>query len=96
MENEFSTGTLIFIIVAILFVGLIMLNKKDEQITNLKEEVAVQENRADSLSSALDETNSNIEETNGYIQDAKDTLGGSYDDMNNAIDGLEPVQTVEP
>lgn len=52
------------------------------------------ESDLDSYKTAFEEANTNIEECNGNIDAAKIYEGGSYEDMEYALNSLETVDTV--
>lgn len=51
-------------------------------------------NRIENYDRALDEANDNIETCNSFIEDAQSYTWSTYEDMGQALDSLEKVDTV--
>jgi hypothetical protein len=76
------------IVILILFVGLAFLWSNYRE---LKNEYA---DNLDVCEQSLHVANENIDDANDYILNAKDYAWSSYDDMGEALEGLETVDNV--
>ncbi|MBI4092668.1 MAG: hypothetical protein HY420_01960 [Candidatus Kerfeldbacteria bacterium] len=64
------------------------------QLSKVKEENLALQQRVSDYSSSLQEANDNIEQANGYIEDAQGYAWATYQEMGDAIDSLQTVDTV--
>ncbi len=61
---------------------------------NLKEENSYLRRKLYDYKSALEEANDNIEQVNSYIEEAQGYAWESYEEMGEALDNLQTVDTV--
>lgn len=87
MENENKYKSIILIL---LFILIFIWAKYN----NLKEENIILSGQLDEYRYALDQANENIEEVNSIIEDAQSYAWNSYQEMGEALDNLETVDTV--
>ena len=79
---------------ALLLIPLLLLSsctidwndEKDKKITELEYQLQVKESKIDSIKSTVDDCNSNISDAQSYA-------GGTYVDMNNALENLQECDT---
>ena len=87
MENESKYKILFFTLLFILIFGLVKYN-------NLKENNITLSSQLDEYQYALDQANANIEDANSIIEDAQGYAWSSYQEMGEALDDLQTVDTI--
>lgn len=87
MENENKYKTLLFALLVIFIFSWLKYN-------NLKEENIILTDQVDEYQYALDQANENIDEANSMIENAQGYAWSSYQEMGEALDNLETVDTV--
>jgi chromosome segregation ATPase len=93
LESEYSQKIKILFFIFLLVFGIFWY-KKNQEINQLKEEVANQEDLISEYKDAVNDANDNIEEANDQIENARGYVEESYEDMSSTLDSLYTVDTV--
>jgi hypothetical protein len=90
-------GISLIIIITLLWIlyNYTVINRLNEEKSNLETRIQGCEYRVDDYRSALEEANNNIEEVNLIIEDAQGYVWSSYDEMGEALDNLSTVETID-
>ena len=96
MENESNHQWIIVILVGLLIWALFFYKQKYEGQTTEEwfNDYDYCESRLGEYKDALEEANDNIDEANSKIEDAKGYAWENYEEMGNALENLETVDTV--
>lgn len=95
MENTSKHYFGYAIALAIMVWGFVSFEKLNDRVDELAFENEVLQDTVYSYEDALSEANSNIEQCNANIEDAQVYAWESYDEMGEALDYLETVDTVD-
>lgn len=94
MEDRSSKSSIGILILLLIIAGIWIWNDHST-ITNLREQNNALNSTIDDYKSALQDANDNIDTANSNIEDAQSSAWGTYDEMGNALDGLETVDNID-
>ncbi len=102
MDQSNRSGSIRWGLIGLLMGCLVIISNEwrdirslNEQVDSLQEELDGSRAATSGYIDALEQANTNIEDINGVINDAKSTAWGTYQEMGEALDGLEEVEVVD-
>lgn len=78
----------------IIIIAAIWIWRDHNEMIRLEQEKTYLEERIEEYRQALEDANNNIEEANSNIEEAKSNAWETYEDMGNALDNIDTVDTI--